>query len=291
MKKANAELVKKEKGLARSKQSLIKIGAVALSVIVIIVTFIALQRADRAAKDTVAVVRVRNGTPAFSIITKDNVEKYDLVKKEYIKEEMFLYENVDDLYGQFTAYYIRGKTILYRDQLLSEKPIRNEWLYVLSEEEEVVTIPYKSSEAGGDILLPGDMIRIRATYETELGVQGSQSINSKKSMKTETLFDSIIVKDMLNSSGRSVYEIYKDLMRLDDKDRETTMKKSEFQSSIKPASLLLAGSSEDMERYALFKSMVSNGDFLITILSRTPSSELEEMLTLETEVRSWINGT
>ena len=35
------------------------------------------------------------------------------------------------------------------------KGLKNEWLYELGEEQEVVTIPYNYLECGGDVLLPG----------------------------------------------------------------------------------------------------------------------------------------
>ena len=305
MKKTKAEFKKKEKGLSGGKRIAAKIITVAISMLALFLTFLYLSKVDSAARDTVSIVRVKSGVPAYSIITKDDIEKYDLIRKEFTDKEMILYEDVEnEVYGKYSAYFIRGKTILYKDQLIDEKPIRNEWLYSLSNDEEVVTIPYRYSEAGGDILLPGDSIRIRVTYEAEAPTQNNENnyeedynpnyyssrSNNSKITKTDTLFDSIIVKDMLNSNGRSVYELYKEVMRLDEKQRDSVMRSKEFLSSIKPTALLLAGTDEDMERYATFKATVNSSNFLITILSRTSSTiGLDSLPTLETEVRSWID--
>ena len=307
MKKSNAEFRKREKGLSNTKRIVLKILTVFISVVVLLAAFASLSRADRAARNTVAVVRAKAGIPANTLITGDEVEKYDLILQEYNADEMILYEDVEDeVFGKYTSYYIRENSVLFLDQLIDEKPLRNEWLYSLSNNEEVLTIPYRYTEAGGDILLPGDLIRIRVSYEVETPSTPptseyddydynpnayTGSYGSKKTIRTDILFDSIVVKDMLNSNGRSVYEVYKEVMRLDEKQRISVMQSKEFQANIKPSALILAGKPEDMDRYATFRATTGNSSFLITILSRVGNTiGFDDLPTLETEVRSWIDG-
>jgi hypothetical protein len=305
MKTTSAGFKKKDKGLSGGKRIAIKIVTVALSVLALLITFVYLNNVDRAARDTVSVVRLRRDIPANTLLTTDDVERYDLIRREFNEREMILFENVEDeVYGRYSAYFIRRETVLYGDQLIDERTVRNEWLYTLSEDEEVVTIPYRHSEAGGDLLLPGDLIRIRVTYEAETPVSNTapyyyddfnpniqSSSSTGRSTVTDILFDSIVVKDMLNSSGRSIYELYKEVMRLDERQRESVMASRDFISNTRPAALLLAGTAEDMERYARFRATVSSSNFLITILSRADNlSDFESLPILETEVRSWIDG-
>ncbi|MCL2633131.1 MAG: flagellar biosynthesis protein FlgA [Oscillospiraceae bacterium] len=299
MKKSNAGFKKKESGVVGGKRLLLKIVTIVVSLLALFLTFVFLNNADSAARDTISVVRIRSNIPANSVITENDVERYDLIRAEYVEKEMILFENVqEEVYGKYSAYFLRGKTVLYKDQLTEEKPLRNEWLYSLSEGEEVVTIPYKFIEAGGSILLPGDVIRIRVTYEADMyDLLGEEVVfhyidpRSGTVIKTDILFDSIVVKDMLNSNGNSVYELYKEVMRLDDKQRESVMQSKEFLASIKPAALVLAGTAEDMERYAAFNAAIGSGNFLITILSRTSGDDgFDNLPTIETEVRSWIDG-
>ncbi|MCL2048466.1 MAG: flagellar biosynthesis protein FlgA [Defluviitaleaceae bacterium] len=296
---------KKEKGLSGGKRIAVKVVTIALSVLALFLTFVYLNNADRAARDTVAVVRLRRGTPAYTLLTKDDIVKYDLIRKEFNEKDMILFENAEDeVLGKYTSYFIRGESVLHKDQLTEERTIRNEWLYTLSQDEEVVTIPYRYAEAGGELLLPGDLIRIRVTYEGEVPVsdtnpydygfnpnyQGGSSGTTKTTI-TEILFDSVVVKDMINSNGRSVYELYKEVMRLDERQRESVMASKAFISSTRPTALLLAGTSQDMEDYAKFRATVSSSNFLITILSRTGSvNDFDSLPILETEVRSWIDG-
>ena len=86
----------------------------------------------------------------------------------------------------------------------------------LNKENEVLTIPYNLLECGGDILIPGDTVSIRVSYETETKPASNNTDNPNqcctvtrgKATKTDILFDSIVVKDMLNANSQSIYEVY-----------------------------------------------------------------------------------
>jgi hypothetical protein len=289
----------KKTGASVGKKMVSKAVAIGLSILALCLTYFYLQHADSLARDTVRVVKIRSDMPAFTVVTKADVEAYDIIKKEY-DSDMVVFENLDtEVYNKYSADSLRRGSFLYKDQLTDEKPVRNEWLYGLSEGEEVLTLPYNSTEAGGDILLPGDLVRIRVSYEVESTSQyqysdenpNSYQGKTTNSVRTDTLFDSIAVKDMINANGHSVYEIYKEVMRLDEKKRQDVMQSKEFISNIKPRALLLAGTSEDMVRYAAVKSRSGSCNFLITILSRVDNRiGLDSLPTLETEVRSWITG-
>ena len=296
MKTMKADFKKKTGG--SGKKTVTKIITVVISIAALALCFIYLQNIDSAARNTVKIVRAKNEMPAYALISREDIEAYDIIKKEY-DNAMILFENAESIYGKYTTTNIRKSTVLYQDQLMDERPLRNEWLYGLNSDEEVVTIPYNSTEAGGSILLPGDLIRVRVSYEVEEtapAVPDDENPNSyitpqktNKKIKTDILFNSIVVKDMINTNGNSVYEIYKEVMRLDEKQRQDVMKSNDFISSIRPKALLLAGSPADMERYAQYKYSVSSGSFLITILSRTGNEiGLDRLPTLETEVRSWM---
>ncbi|HEX9058750.1 MAG TPA: flagellar biosynthesis protein FlgA, partial [Clostridia bacterium] len=99
----------------------------------------------------------------------------------------------------------------------------------------------------------------------------------------------IIVKDMLNSNSHSIYEVYKEVMKLSEDKKQEVMKSEDFLKNIQPRSLLLAGSKEQMTNYAKFKSADPKA-FLITILSRANNEViLDQLPTLQNEVESWID--
>jgi len=274
--KTKADFKKKEKGLGGNRRIIIKIITVALSVLALLITFNYMNRVADRTQRTVGVVRVKsnlktNGIITYELINKDNVELYNLIEKEYDKANMILWENVDNIYGKYAAHFIRRATILYKDQLIDERPASYIPLEELPEGEELLTFPYNSSEAGGNILRPGDRVRIRISYEAERRIEADEeNPNSRTStvkyLQTDTIFDSIIITDMLNSNNNSIYTVYQEAMRLDEKQRQEMMKSSDFLSAVKPKALLLAATKEDVQNYAKYEAM--SGTILITILRR-----------------------
>lgn len=264
-----------------------RIAAVVASLAIIAVSSVIITNADRDAKNTVEVLRVKNkeGLNAQQEIKKDDIEKYKVIAREYTKD-MVLGEKSDEVVGMYVKNYSRKGMILFADQLLEEKPLKNEWLYQLGTETEVVTIPYNYLECGGDILTPGDRVRIRVSYEASGG--GFPDVSGEKVKVTAVLFDSIIVKDMLNSSGHSIYEVYKEVLKMETDKRQQVMQSEDFIKNIQPRALLLEGDRTQIDNYARYKG-VDAQSFLVTILSRKNSTiVLDELPTLEKEVESWI---
>jgi hypothetical protein len=275
--KTKADFKKKEKGLGGKKRVLVKIITVALSILALLVTFNYMNTMADKTQRTVEVVRVKsnlknNGIITYELISKDNVEVYKLVEKEYDKATMVLWENVEEIYDKYAAHFIRKATILYKDQLINEKPASYIPLEELPDNEELLTFPYNSSRAGGNILRPGDRVRIRISYEAERRIEPSDEENPnarvsiEKYLQTDTIFDSIIITDMLNSNNNSIYTVYQEAMRLDEKQRQEMMKSSDFLSAVKPKALLLAATDSDVQNYAKYEAM--SGTILITILRR-----------------------
>jgi hypothetical protein len=165
----------------------------------------------------------------------------------------------------------------------------------LEEEQELLTLPYNYLAAGGDILTPGDRIRIRVTYDVETPSSASTGnpnaiFQSSKgtTTKTDILFDSIVVKDMLNANSHSIYEVYKEVLKLSEDKRQEVMKSEDFLKSIQPRALLLEGSKEQINTYARYTNL-EHSSILITILSRQNSEIIVDQLpTLQKEVESWL---
>lgn len=277
-----------------------KIVSLLVSIIVMVVSFIVISEANKEASDTVEVLRVKSdtGLQAFEPITEEHIEVYRIIRKEYT-EDMVLASEKQDVLDKMVKYYIRPKSVLYKDQLTDQKPLRNEWLYELEDEFEVLTIPYNYLECGGDVLLPGDKVRIRVTYEVEddqVDPYQTEDYNPNlnvvktpgKKVVTDILFDSIVVKDMLNANSHSIYEIYKEVMNLNEAERQKVLKSEEFLRSIQPKALLLAGTKEQVDKYARFNG-TNTKSILITILSRANSEViLDHLPSLISEVESWI---
>ena len=300
MKKTKAEF--KKAGAANGKKIVLKIITVGLSVLALAAALIYLQNANNAALDTVSIVRLKKDLPAGTAISIDDVERYALIKAEHDQDGMILYEDAGEvseaLLDKFTSYYLRGGTPLYKDQLTEKRLPRDIILETLAEGYELTTVPYDYMEAGGNILLPGDMIRMRVSYEVEAIPQDDYDYDSgsyyqwtKKIIRTDTVFDSIAVVDMLNSNGYSIYNIYLEVMRLSERERQDILRSKDFLSSVRPVALELALMPDDVERYNSYKVSAGKGSFLITLLGRGGNDiDFNAFSTIESEVRSWLDG-
>ena len=283
--------------IPQGKGLLKKMIAALVSVAVFAVSFVIITKANEAATNTVAVLQVRaaGGIPERAVITKDNIVKYDIIRREY-REDMVLAEDMDKVIEKFTTCYLRNGSVLYKDEITDEQPLKNEWLYQMDDDQEALTIPYKYGEGGGNILTPGDRIRVRVTYKEDpsssydpysfYGESDSESTTS-----TEILFDSIEVVDMINSKGNSIYELYKEILRLPEDQRQKVLKSKEFISSIVPSALILAANPDQVNNYIQYKEASGNKILLITILQRDENQIiLDQLPTIEMEISNWLDG-
>ncbi|QNU67802.1 flagellar biosynthesis protein FlgA [Ruminiclostridium herbifermentans] len=286
------------KSVTPNKHLFKKIIAVMLSLVVIVVSFIIIDNSNKDSRETIEVVRVRQngGIQANSVITEKQIEKYNLIKKEYTSD-MLLAEDMSSIIGKYSKNYMRDKTVIYKDEVGDEIPVKNEWLYKVNEKNEVITLPYDYLKCGGDILMPGDRVRIRVSYEVEETTVPQESYDNPnlvitqtqdKTIKTEILFDDIVIKDMLNSNSHSIYEVYKEVSRLSEDKRESVMKSDEFLKNIQPKALMLEGTMQQINNFAKYNGFEGKS-FLITILSRKDSNVIGNQLpTLQSEVEKWI---
>jgi len=270
----NIKLTKTSSGPLRS------IIAYVLAAVALLFAYTMLQKASADIQNTVGVLRVkhREGLPAYTNINEDNInsyiEVYNLTAKEY-REDMLLAEDIGAIKGSYTLYYLRNKDILTKDSLTYTRPLKNEWLYVMEEGLEALTLSYNYMEAGGDILTPGDKIRVRASFDLEEYDEETGTYNTIR--KTEEVFNTIQVQDLLNSSGHSVYEVYKELSSMTGEKRRESMRDRNFLQSILPKSLILVGTPEQALTYAEYKDR-DGLVWTITILSRKGNSEVADQL-------------
>lgn len=265
--------------------------AILISLTIIIIAFMVLSNVNNAAKNTVDIVRVKSsdGIPAKTLITKDDIERYPIIQKEFTSD-MVKYEEADKVIDKYSVYFLRGKTPVFKDQINDQKPIKNDWLYQLNKANEVLTIQYNYLECGGDILTPGDRIRIRVNYEEE-DAQDGRVTRTSRVKRTDVLFNEIQVRDLLNSKGHSVYEVYKEVLKLSEKKRQEIIKGKEFMESIMPRALLLEATKEQIDTFARYKDK-QDKSLTITILSRQGNKEvLDQLPALEKEIESWISKT
>lgn len=275
-----------------------KIVAVIVSALVVIASFSYLNSVNSDAKEFVEIVVIKpaEGIPAKRLITDSLIKKGKILKTDF-RDGMVTYDKVDEVVKKYSVYFLRYDTPLYFDQLTDDVALRHEWLYELPKESEALTMPYDYDKCAGEILKPGDYVRVRVTVEEtksssepDLGQvpYGNTALTGDRSFMTEILFDRILVKDMLNSKGQSIYEYQEEIKGLGEAEKQKAMESKEFIQSVMAKSLVFEATPEQVDRYTKFNL---SGDFTFTILSRRDNKNLIEQLpTVEKEVEEWTSS-
>ena len=271
---------------------------IALLVVVFVSVLTAISAAEN--KKTITVVRLKGDTPiaANTMITEDMVESYDMYYKEYqqygtmkfsdgsTRSTIVKWEDRDLIIGQrYAAYYLRGGTVLFWDSTIKDQTRKNSYLYSMSGE--LLNINMNTVSDFGDMVVPGDTLNIRATYTKtsydlsdeeayKLAYANGTNITSVETTVIEPLFEEVAILDMLNSKGNSIFDIYYDYISMTKSEQAAALADDDFLSSVKPSSILLEVTSEEVEHYMEMQS--AGATYQITLLPRSSSSSIIDSL-------------
>ena len=271
---------------------------IALLVVVFVSVLTAISAAEN--KKTITVVRLKGDTPiaANTMITEDMVESYDMYYKEYqqygtmkfsdgsTRSTIVTWEDRDLVIGQrYAAYYLRGGTVLFWDSTIKDQTRKNSYLYSMSGE--LLNINMNTVSDFGDMVVPGDTLNIRATYTKtnydlsdeeayKLAYANGTNITSVETTVIEPLFEEVAILDMLNSKGNSIFDIYYDYISMTKSEQAAALADDDFLSSVKPSSILLEVTSEEVEHYMEMQS--AGATYQITLLPRSSSSSIIDSL-------------
>ena len=86
--------------------------------------------------------------------------------------------------------------------------------------------------------------------------------------KTETVFNNIVLADLLNKSGSSILDMYSDYNELSVYEQSALDNDDAWVQSVEPATLLIALTPEEKERYYYYLSK-SNVQFRVSLPQRS----------------------
>lgn len=299
----------KANNASRSKNRLIGI-ILAACIVVFICVMTAISSAET--KKTITVVRIKEGNPisANALIKEDMVEAYDMYYKEFqqygtmrfsdgsTRSTIVRWNDKDLVMGQrYAAYYMRGGTVLFWDSTLRDQTRKNSYLYSMSGE--LLDIQMTTTGDFGDMVVPGDTLNIRATYNAtiynlptelqyRLQTNGGGAGNASGGVtitKHDVLFSEVTILDMLNGSGQSIFDIYYDYIASTKAEQQAMLEDDGFLRSVQPSKILLEVTSEEVERYMLMQA--AGASYQMTLLPRTSSSSITDSLS---EIQSALAG-
>lgn len=288
IKKEKVQQVGVKKG---SKNKRVITGLVAFIVAITLVNILATFKL----KEEVEIVQLKAGIPAEGVITQDNIEKGTMVKAEFEKQGVItladgskkraivLWEDRQKLANSYASYYIRGKTPIYWDSISREIPKKYSYLYKMDGELAYLEI---SADTFGEMLVPGDRINIRATYqeqvftlptEKEFMMQQQMGIQAQTSVQRNIkLFNNVAVLDILNAKGESIFDLYYQILSLPKAQQREIVNSPEFQDQVKPSKILLNVTPEEADNYMNIKN--KGPKYMMTLLPRTSSNLISEAL-------------
>lgn len=280
----------------------------ALAMIVFVCIMTAISAAENKKTVTVCRIKTDGSISANALISEDMIEAYDMYYKEYenygtmkfsdgtTRSTIVTWDNRDKVIGKrYAAYYMRGGTVLFWDSTLSDQTRKNSYLYSMSGE--LLNIQMDTVDDFGDMVVPGDSLNIRATYvdslydlpeeqQYKLSVQnGTSNSQGVEVTKTEMLFSEVQILDMLNSDGSSIFDIYYSYISMTKSQQAEALSDDGFLESVKPDSILLECTSEEVEHY--MKLQAKGATYQITLLPRTSTSSITESLS---EIQTALQG-
>ena len=300
----------KAKNTSRAKSRIFGLFiALALIVFVCVMTFIA----SAETKKTITVVKIKGDAsiPANALITEDKVEPYSMYYKEFEqygtmdfsdgkkRSTIVRWEDRDLVIGQrYAAYYLRNNTVLFWDSTLADQTRKNSYLYSMTGE--LLNIQMNTVADFGDMVVPGDTLNIRASYNTtlydlpeeteyKLSQENGGNVGAGVNVNVvEPLFSEVQVLDMLNGSGSSIFDIYYEYISMTKAEQQAALQDSAFLGSVTPASILLEVTAEEVEHY--MDVMSKGATFQITLLPRDKSSSITDSLSDIQEALAGIAG-
>lgn len=174
-------------GITKGRRFFEKLIWFVIAIICVIAVFFLMDKYVKDRTETVDIIRVSNqGINQNLLIEERDIERYAIIKKEFNEKTMFKWEDKEKVIHSYATYYLKENTPIYKDAIYGEKRYRNEWMYDIDASKEVLTVPFDYRVTGGNILIPGDRVKIRVYYEGAIDVFAQKSSEESKIENTET---------------------------------------------------------------------------------------------------------
>lgn len=238
------------------------------------------------AQQTVTVAVMTQNVYKNQVITAEMLEPYEMLKGEFdkfavVKEDgtkqrrVILWDEADKVINSFAAYPLQmGEYAEYRNFVKSRVDNSDSVLYSFPGKEIIpLDIGQNELKTFKTFLQPGDKLNVQAIFSEKVSMDvadgyGGTTKQDVDTFKTETVFGDIMVADLLNSNGESILDIYASYNEMTVWQQAQLDSSASFKESTEPASLLVALTPDEIERYYYFKSK-SDVEFKVSLPQRT----------------------
>lgn len=238
------------------------------------------------AEATVTVVMTANSIHKNQTITESDLRPYEMVQAEYekytivngsgntVERRLILWDDRGEILNAFAAYPIKAETYLMYNDLVASRVDNSDTVLYSYPGKDIVQLTMGSGDLNAfkTFLQPGDKLNIEAIYSenTQIDEDDGYGNITKKTVqvfKSEPVFQNIMVADLINSNGDSILDIYSSYNEMSIWQQAQMDSSSSFQQSVEPASLLVALTPAEKERY--YKFLYKDATFKISLPQRT----------------------
>lgn len=282
----------KERKVKLSQRMLVIVSLISVVVLVLVMNILT----SASVRDKIDVVTLKEGVLKDGKISESNLVMKKMIRSEFEsyptikladgsqKRVIAKWEERKLLEGTYAQYYLREGCPIYWDSLTKTVPRDHAYLYQM--DGELLRIDEVDPFMFGELLVPGDKINVRVSYtdtDFKLPTEDEFNLLQQTGLKADTavqkqdlLFAKVTVIDVLNKSGGSIFDEYYKILEMPKKGREALVNSKEFKDSVKPSTLLLVVTPEEVERYMHIKGM--SPTYTTTLLPREHSNILVDAL-------------
>lgn len=225
------------------------------------------------------------------------------------KQIFLLWSQKDEIIGMYASNYIGQGGILTSKDLTKNITVRNPWVTAMKEDEEIFTMKFDANSVNARMLYPGTRLRARLVSAVPVDVsedirkdissaenaanpplvkdavvtlQGDKIAGSEANNTveiSEIVIDHIIITDMTNAEGESIYDLYMSLLKLPLNQRVQYLKQtisendtaSDWNKRVTPSTITFILDKDSASRLAEFEQ--SGGTIKYTILPDVEDNE------------------
>lgn len=268
--------VKAAKPEKQSIRTILFIVVLAVTVAMIVWVYSLGKKAER----TVSVAMLCYDVHKNQMITDTTFKEYKMLEGEFEKyapaedknsRRIVLWDEANMIVGGFAAYPLHADTVaMWEDFVESRVDNSNTVLYSFPGKD-LVELDIGTGELGtfSKFLAPGDRINITALYTEEetlkyVDAQHNEKEESTNVSRQETVFNGILLADILNSDGDSILDMMEMYNTLTVYEQAAYDDSDEWKDKTTPAKILVALTPEEKSRYFSFKAK-SGAQFFMTV--------------------------
>lgn len=206
-------------------------GVYILAVVFILAAFLTQYAMTSKYKQDITVAVLKEDVGGGVLLKEEMLKSKTIALRDFNDETMVPMTSAkEQLLGKYTKNMIPANVELNPAWFTKDQLQRYRYLREMTQDEAFVTLPYDSRLGGGKLIRPGDHITLRAVYHEA----DPQTGRVNKKAEVDTVFEDIVVVDMLNSNQESILNIIEDAERLPADKREEVLKSKEFSASMAP---------------------------------------------------------